>query len=98
MAANIDRQMKKLAEMNTRVIIAKDQLAEFRETVQARIHDFQEKRDADHAEGHTDIMQSIRHARDEAARHIKESEAINEAYEKLLKQLGKRPGSSTQGN
>jgi hypothetical protein len=86
-AADIDRQMKKLAEMNTRVIIAKDQLADLQEFVQAKIADFQERRAADHGEGHSDIMQSIRHAKDEAAKHIRESEAINEAYDKLLKQL-----------
>ena len=88
-AMDIDRQMKELAEMNTRVLIAKDQLADFQELLQAKIHDFQEKRNADHTEGHTDIMQSIRHAKDEAAKHIKESEAINDAYDKLLKQLEK---------
>ena len=88
-AADIDRQMKKLAEMNTRGIIAKDQLADLQELIQEKIHAFQEKRVIDHGEGHADILQSIRHAKDEAARHIKESEAINEAYDKLLKQLEK---------
>ena len=88
-AMDIDRQMKTLAEMNTRVLIAKDQLADFQELLQEKLHDFQEKRAADHAEGHMDIMQSIRHAKDEAAKHIKESEAINDAYDKLLKQLEK---------
>ena len=88
-AVDIDRQMKELAEMNTRVLIAKDQLADFQEVIQEKIRDFQEKRNTDHAEGHTDILQSIRHAKDEAAKHIKESEAINDAYDKLLKQLEK---------
>jgi hypothetical protein len=86
-AADIDRQMKKLAEMNTRVIIAKDQLADMQEMIQAKISAFQEKRAATQEDGHNDILQSIRHAKDEAARHIRESEAINEAYDKLLKQL-----------
>jgi hypothetical protein len=88
-AGDIDRQMKELAEMNTRVLIAKDQLADIQEMIQAKISAFQDKRAAGHAEGHTDIMQSIRHAKDEAARHIRESEAINEAYDKLLRQLEK---------
>lgn len=89
MAMDIDRQMKTLAEMDTRVIIAKDQLAEFRETVQAKIKDFQEKRHSNPSEGHGEILQTILDAKDEAAKYIRESKAINEAYDKLLKQLEK---------
>ena len=88
-AMDIDRQMRELAEMNTRVLIAKDQLADLQETIQAKISAFQERRAADHAEGHTDLRQSIRNARDEAARHIRESKAINDAYDKALRQLEK---------
>lgn len=88
-AMNIDRQMKELAEMNTRMIIAKDQLADLQELIQAKISAFQERRAAGHEGDHTDILQSIRNARDEAAKHIKESRAINDAYDKLLRQLEK---------
>ena len=43
-AMDIDRQMKMLAEIDTRVIIAKDQLADFQEMVQAKINAFQERK------------------------------------------------------
>ena len=88
-AMDIDRQMKSLAEMDTRVLMAKEQLAEFQEMIQARMSAFQNKDTAEQTENHTDIMSSIRETRDEAAKFIKESKAINEAYELLVKQLGK---------
>jgi len=88
-AMDIDRQMKTLAEMDTRVLIAKERLTDFQEIVQEKIHTFQEKKDGGASENHSDILQSIRHAKDEAAKYIKESEAINDAYDKLLKQLEK---------
>jgi len=88
-AIDIDRQMKTLAEMDTRVLIAKERLIDFQEMIQERIHAYQEKKDGDPSESHSDILQSILHAKDEAAKHIKESEAINDAYDKLLKQLEK---------
>ena len=65
-AADIDRQMKMLAEMDTRVLIAKEQLSDFQEMIQARISAFQEKNASKHTESHTDIMKSIRETRDEA--------------------------------
>ena len=43
MAADIDRQMEMLAEMNTRVVIAKDQLADFQENISSRITAFKKR-------------------------------------------------------
>ncbi len=88
-AMDIDRQMKIFAEMDTRVLIAKDQLADFQEMIQAKISAFQNKNAAKPNESHTDIMKSIRETRDEAAKFINESKAIHETYELLVKQLEK---------
>ena len=81
--------MKKLAEMDTRVLIAKDQLADFQEVLHEKMVAYQNRRAEHSSESHADIMTSIREAKDEAAKYIRESEAINDAYEKLLKQLDK---------
>jgi hypothetical protein len=88
-AMDIDRQMKTFAEIDTRVLIAKDQLADFQEMIQEKIKAFQKKHAGRQTEIHTDIMKSIRAAKDEAAKFIKESEAIHDAYESLVKQLEK---------
>lgn len=88
-AMDIDRQMKKLAEMDTRVLMAKEQLAEFQEMIQTKIGAFQKKSADERKEGHSDIMKSIRETKDEAAKFIKESKAINEAYEVLVNRLEK---------
>ena len=88
-AMDIDRQMKMFAEMDTRVLIAKDQLADFQEMIQAKISAFQNKGAGNETESHTDIMKSIRETRDEAAKFIRESKAIHETYELLVKQLEK---------
>jgi len=88
-AMDIDRQMKMFAEMDTRVLIAKDQLADFQEMIQAKINTFQHKSAGNQTESHTDIMKSIRETRDEAAKFIKESKAIHETYEVLVNQLEK---------
>jgi hypothetical protein len=88
-AADIDRQMKMLAEMDTRVLIAKEQLADFQEMIQAKISAFQDKNTSKQAESHTDIMKSIRETRDEATKYIKDSKAIHDTYELVVKQLEK---------
>ena len=88
-AMDIDRQMKIFAEMDTRVLIAKDQLADFQEMIQAKISAFQNRNAEKQTESHSDIMQSIRETRDEAAKFIKESKAIHDTYELLVKQLEK---------
>jgi len=88
-AIDIDRQMKTFAEMDTRVLIAKDQLADFQEMIQAKISAFQNKHASKQSESPTDMMKSIREARDEAAKFINESKAIHETYELLVKQLEK---------
>ena len=88
-AMDIDRQMKMLAEMDTRVLIAKDQLAEFQEMIHAKISTFQKKNTSKHTENHKDIMASIRETRDEAAKIIKDSKAIHETYELVVKHLEK---------
>jgi len=89
LAMDIDRQMKMFAEMDTRVLIAKDQLADFQEMIQAKISAFQSKSASNQTESHTDIMKSIRETKDEAAKFIKESKAIHETYELLVNQLEK---------
>lgn len=88
-ATDIDRQMKTLAEMDTRVLIAKEQLADFQELVQAKISAFQKKRNENPSNNHPDIMKSLREAKDEAAKYIKDSKAIHDTYEALVKQLEK---------
>ena len=88
-AKDIDRQMKMLAEIDTRVVIAKDQLADFQEKVQAKISEFKE-RNANKPEGaHKDLMTSIRETRDEASKIIKDSKAIHDTYESAVKYFEK---------
>lgn len=88
-AKDIDRQMKMLAEIDTRVVIAKDQLADFQEKVQAKISAFKE-RNANKPEGtHKDLMTSIRETRDEASKIIKDSKAIHDTYESAVKYFEK---------
>jgi hypothetical protein len=88
-AKDIDRQMKMLAEIDTRMVIAKDQLADFQEKVQAKISAFKE-RNANKPEGaHKDLMTSIRETRDEASKIIKDSKAIHDTYESAVKYFEK---------
>ena len=89
LAMDIDRQMKMLAEMDTRVLIVKDQLADFQEVVQAKINAFQERK-ANKPAGHNkDLMTSIRETRDEASKIIKDSKAIHDTYESAVKYFEK---------
>ena len=67
-ALDIDRQMKTLAEMDTRVLITKERLADFQEMIQARISTFQNKSAGKQTENHTDIMRSIRETRERSSR------------------------------
>jgi len=89
LAMDIDRQMKVLAEMNTRVIIAKDQLADFQELIAEKIKTFQQRSAADNAAGHKDVMTRMRETKDEAARMIKDSKALHETYETLARHFEK---------
>lgn len=89
MAADIDRQMKMLAEMNTRVLIAKDQLADFQESISSRIEAFKKRQAGKKTENHKDIMTSIRDTKNEAAKVIKESKALHETYELVSKHFEK---------
>jgi len=89
LAMDIDRQMKALAEMNTRVIIAKDQLEDFQELIAAKIKAFQQRSAADSAAGHKDVMTRMRETKDEAARMIKDSKALHETYETLARHFEK---------
>ncbi len=88
-AMDIDRQMKLLAEIDTRVLIAKDQLADFQEMIQAKISNFQNKNASKQTENHKDIMSSIRETRDEATKLIKDSKAIQDTYESVVNHLEK---------
>jgi hypothetical protein len=83
-AMDIDRQMKMLAEIDTRVLIAKDQLADFQERIQSRISAFQERNAKKHKGSHKDLMTSIRETRDEASKLIKDSKAIHDTYESAV--------------
>jgi len=85
LSMDIDRQMKMLAEMNTRVIIAKDQLADFQEMISAKIKAFQKRNAGKPAEIQKDIMTTFRETRDEAARLFKDSKALHETYESLAR-------------
>jgi hypothetical protein len=89
MAMDIDRQMKMLAEIDTRVIIAKDQLADFQEMIQAKISAFQERNTSKPGENQKDLMTSIRETRDEASKIIKDSKAIHDTYESAVKYFDK---------
>jgi hypothetical protein len=89
LAMDIDRQMKMLAEVDTRVIIAKDQLADFQEMIQAKIKAFQEGDVNKPAGKHKDLMTSIRDTRDEASKIIKDSKAIHDTYESAVKYFDK---------
>ena len=89
LARDIDRQMKMLAEMDTRVLIAKDQLADFQEVIQAKINTFQERKANKPAGHHKDLMTSIRETRDEASKIIKDSKAIHDTYESAVKYFEK---------
>ena len=89
LATDIDRQMKMLAEMNTRVLIAKDQLADFQEMVAAKIKAFQQKNAGKPAEIQKDIMASIRETRAEATKMIKDSKALHETYALVSRQFEK---------
>jgi hypothetical protein len=86
---DIDRQMKMLAEIDTRVIIAKDQLADFQEMIQAKISAFQERNANKPAGSQKDLMTSIRETRDEASKIIKDSKAIHDTYESAVKYFEK---------
>ena len=88
-AADIDRQMKMLAEMNTRVLIAKDQLADFQENVSSKIKAFKEKNAGKQTENFKDIMASIRHTKDEAAKMIKDSKALHDTYDMVTERFEK---------
>ena len=89
LAMDIDRQMKMLAEVDTRVIIAKDQLADFQGMIQAKIKAFQERDVNKPAGKHKDLMTSIRDTRDEASKIIKNSKAIHDTYESAVKYFEK---------
>ena len=89
LAMDIDRQMKMLAEVDTRVIIAKDQLADFQEMIQEKIKAFQEGDVNKPAGKHKDLMTSIRDTRDEASKVIKDSKAIHDTYESAVKYFEK---------
>ena len=89
LARDIDRQMKMLAEMDTRVLIAKDQLADFQEVIQAKINTYQERKANKPAGNHKDLMTSIRETRDEASKIIKDSKAIHDTYESAVKYFEK---------
>lgn len=88
-AMDIDRQMKMLAEMDTRVLIAKDQLADFQEMIYDKINAFQNKNAGKKTDSHKDIMTSIRETRDEAAKIIKESKALHETYDLVARNFEK---------
>lgn len=89
LASDIDRQMKLLAEMDTRVLIAKDQLADFQEKITAKIKAFQARNAGKPMENQKEIMTSIRETRDEAAKMIKDSKALHETYELVARNFEK---------
>jgi len=88
-AMDIDRQMKMLAKIDTRVLIAKDQLADFQEMIQEKISAIQKKNTGKQTENHKDIMTSIRETGDEVAKIIRDSKAIHETYASVVKHLEK---------
>jgi len=96
---DIDRQMKKISTLDSRVLIAKDKLEEFQNLLHERRLTFQEKNTAaakralDNARNkltnHKDVMTSIRKTRAEAEKMLKDSKSIHRAYESVVKHLAK---------
>ena len=91
--------MKKLASLDTRVLIAKDKLDEFQQLFHEKRLAFQEKNTAaanralenarKKLSNHKDLMNTIREARTEAAKMLKNTKAIHRTYDTLVKHLEK---------
>jgi len=98
-STNIDRQMKKIASIDTRVLIAKDKLTELQEHIHEKRLELQEKNTAatkralDNArkrmKNHKDLMSTIKEKRAEAVKALKESEALHNAYQSVVDHLDK---------
>jgi DNA repair exonuclease SbcCD ATPase subunit len=96
---NIDKQMKKLATIDTRVLIAKDKLAELQGMIAEKREEFKEldsgsaKRALENARkklnNHKDVMSSIRETRADIVQRLNDSKSIHKAYESAVKHLEK---------
>ncbi|MFT5451792.1 MAG: hypothetical protein ACI9N9_001278, partial [Enterobacterales bacterium] len=96
---DIDRQMKKISALDSRVLIAKDKLEEFQQLLHVRRKNFQEKNTAaakralenarKKLSNHKDLMTSIRETRAEAASMLKDTKSIHSTYESVVNYLEK---------
>jgi hypothetical protein len=96
---DIDRQMKKISALDSRVLIAKDKLEEFQELLHERRVTFQEKNTAaakralenarKKLSNHKDFMTSIRETRADAAKMLKDTKSIHSTYESVVNHLEK---------
>ncbi len=96
---NIDRHMKKLATIDTRVLIAKDKLTELQDLIHEKRMEFQKvnsaaaKRALINARkkmaNHKDFMTTIREKRAEAAKALKDHKSLHKTYESVVSHLEK---------
>jgi len=96
---NIDRHMKKLASIDTRVLIAKDKLTEIQDLIHEKRMAFQKLNSAaakralmnarKKMENHKDFMTTIRETRAEAAKALKDHKSLHKTYESVVSHLEK---------
>jgi hypothetical protein len=95
----IDKQMKTIANMDTRILIAMDKLSEIQERLHERSIEFQKKNtkaakqaweNAKQAlDKHHGIIDEIKHKRQQAMDALKEHKTLHETYETIVEQLEK---------
>ena len=98
-AAQIDRQMKYIANMDTNILIVMDKLSEFQEQVHHKGVEFQEKntKAAKRAwesaikrfEIYKQKMDTFKHEREQAMHNLTEHKTLHKTYENLVEQLEK---------
>ena len=97
-AANaIDDQMKYIANIDTRMLIAMDTLSEFQETLQQKSKEFQEKntKAAKRAwesakrslDNHHEIIDDFKAKRQQAMDSLKENKTLHETYESIVEHM-----------
>ena len=97
-AANaIDDQMKYIANMDTRILIAMDKLSEFQETLHQKSTEFQKKntkaakRAWVHAkkslDNHHEIIDEFKTKRQRAMDSLKENKTLHETYESIVEHM-----------
>jgi len=98
-AKNIDRQMKKLASLDSRVLIAKDNLTELQKSIHIKRVEFQKKNTAaakraydnllKKIDNHNTLITSMKQTRAEIAAVLKDNKSMHNAYESVIKKIDK---------